>query len=248
MKDLSPLFLIITFLSTISNCFSQQITKLSDINKITLVTREGGLSNEKRILEIVSTSSGWKCYQTRNTGFDLKEKKMVDDSTRIFQRGVAAQTLQRLLDIIAKKDTGIHPDLFNVDRSELPKYIDSLKIDLTPAQRIAFVDSLRSENVVNAALEVALKPFPMDDRTYYGITFETKQNTKHTIYALSFADLYNIPWHIDNIKSFDPNIAIIFESIFGFDKFAEAEKKELYRRMVQKVYVKYFRAQSLPKK
>ncbi|MFI5160427.1 MAG: hypothetical protein ACHQHN_04080 [Sphingobacteriales bacterium] len=218
---------------------SQQAIKLVDISKIVLNTRGGGLSDEQNVIEVVPVDTGWKCYQTRLIGHDIKARR-INDTIRRFKRDISSQTLERLLDIISKKDTNIRKELFKINKSELITFIDSLKTELKPAQRAEFIDSLGSETVVNPTLNTVLHPRRMDDRTYFGITIITKQNTRFTIHAESFADLYDLPWHINNAKSYDPNITAIFESISGFDNYLEHERKYLYKRMVREVYYKYF--------
>jgi hypothetical protein len=49
-----------------------------------------------------------------------------------------------------------------------------------------------------------------------------------------------LPWYIDNIKSYDPNITIIYEFIAGHDKYAEYEQRRLYHNMDQEIYKNYF--------
>jgi hypothetical protein len=225
--------------------FGQQVIKLDDISKLILTTRGGGPIDEKKILEVVPINKGWECYQTRLRKHDSKGRR-IDDSARTFVRNVPPETLQRLLDIIAKRDTGIDRKLFKIDKSALVTFIDSIKIDsikpdLKPAQRAEFIDSLRSEAIINTTLNDVLHPPLMDDKTYFGITIITKQNTQITIYAESFASLYEFPWHIDNIESFDPNISAIFFSISGIDNYPEFERGQLYDRMVRAIYYKYFR-------
>jgi len=233
------LFISILFFSSLSALAQKQPVTLSDVTSFKLVWHEGGLMNEYRILEVVPADTDWACYQTHLRGHTSKAEE-INDSTRTFIKDIPSKILTQLLRIIARKDTGVNAGPFKISKTELITYTDSIKADLKLQQKAEFIDSLRSEAVINYGLNKALQPFMLDDRAYYGITITTRQNQSFTIKAYSFGYLFNLPWYIDNIKSYDPNISIIYEFISGHDKYAEYEQKRLYHDMDWEIYKNYF--------
>ena len=226
-------FFIITGLSlNIKNSFAQQVIKLNDVAKFELVIRKGGLSGGFRRVEVILKNDKWISYQTKRKGYQH------NDSSEVFIKNVPSAILDSLLSIIAKSDTGIHLNRFNISTDLLISKIDSLHVPLKPAQKNEFIAALHSKEMMENALEKTIKPswVMMDDRNYYGITITDKNNVKFTISALSFAGLYYLPWQSNNIKNYDPAISIIFEFILGNDSYAAQEKQRLHLDIDRNIY------------
>jgi len=238
-KYFSPFFYILLLVSIFctKNCLCQKVIKLDEVTKIELVTRAGGLSSDYRRIEVVPESGGWKCYQTSIKGSTLKG--IIDNSSKIFIKDVSSNILTQLLKIIAKQDTGINIDLFKINTTKLISTIDSIGWKLQVAPKERFIKVVQSKVVLQKTLREVLTSFMMDDRTYYGITINTKENVSFTIKAYSFGYLYYLPWEINNIKSYDPNISIIFEIISGNDNYPTYEKRRLYLDMARRILNEY---------
>lgn len=200
------LLLILVF--TTKDCLSQKAIKLNDVSKFEFVTRSGGLSSDYRKIDVIPENGSWKSYQTVIKKSTLQG--LTDNTSEVFIKDVPSKVLNQLLEIIAKQDTGINIDPFKINATELVNVTLGINGEVTQNEKDKFIKFVQSKDVLQKALEHVLTPFLMDDRTYYGITVTTKKNESFTIKAYSFADLYNLPWYINKIKSYDPNISLIF--------------------------------------
>ncbi len=231
------LLLLLILVFTSKDCLSQVVIKLDDVAKFELVTRSGGLSSNYRKIDIILESDGWKAYQTGIKRSTLQG--LIDNTSKVFIKDVPSKLLNQWLRIITKQDTGIHIDLFKINATELVNVVKGINGGVTQNEKDKFMKLVQSKGELQNALKQALTPFIMDDRTYYGITITTKKNKSFTIKAYSFADLYNLPWKINTVKSYDPNISLIFEFISGNDNYPIQEKRRLYLSMGKFLFKEY---------
>ena len=233
----SSFLLLLIIIFTSKYCLSQKLIKLNEVAKFELMTHGGGLTGDYRKIDVILENGGWKSYQTGIEKSTLKE--LIKNTSKIFIKDVPFSMLNQLLKIIDIQDSRINIDLFKINTTELVNITDSVNGGLQPSQKNRFVKAVQSKDVLQKALENVFVPFIMDDRTYYGITITTKKNVSFTIKAYSFADLYNLPWNINNIKSYDPNISIIFEFISGNDWYYSHEKEQMYLRLGKFILKEY---------
>ena len=222
------------------HCVAQKFIKLKDISKLVLEERAGGLGNNYKRFEVVKEGRSWKCYQTISISYTE-----IDTSTKRKIKNIPANVLTRLLAIVESSDSILHIKQFEINQKELVSNIDSLKVfdkrvKFSAKQKSEFADSLNSKFVIQPAFQKVMKPVYLDDRTYYGIKIITGLKDTSTVYAYSFADLYYLPWIINNRKIYNPKITLIYEFIKDNKTFPVREKHYLYTRIVQNIYWKYF--------
>ncbi len=225
------------------NCYAQKVPRLKDINRINIVEKGSFTSGIYRQYEVIRSGSQWKSYQTASY-----EKGNLDTTSRKFVRNIKRKMLKELITTLNERDTSINIDFFDINKKELALYVDSLddypsvskKIILSPNQKREFIDTLGSKSIIQQAFQKVMKPIYLDDRTYYGIKIITGLKDTSTVYAYSFADLYYLPWIINNRKIYNPNITLTYEYIKDNKTFPGREKQYLYKRIVQNIYWKYF--------
>ena len=210
---------------------AQKKLKLKDVESFTLVIQSGGVSNEYRKLE-VRYDKGWKCYQIVRTGYGLCGET---DSSKAYIKNVSATMLQQLLNIIAKPDTGILIAPFNITTRELAQTIDTIQPTLKPGNKKEIIDSLHNSAILYNALFKAMHPFIMDDATSYEIFITMKNGFQLKAEANSIAS-YNLPWVINNIECYNPNISLIYNYISGNKQYPEQERKWFLKSIDQNIY------------
>lgn len=230
------ILLSVLLFTTIKQTLAQPKVKLKDVAKFELITKGGGLSDTYRSIIVEPDTGGWRCYLTKFIGYDAKSKIKINSSKKVFIKMVPAGVLNQLLNIVSKPDTGINMKLFKIDRAKLTSSIDSLHINLKSTQKVEFVNAVKSKAIVKEALVRALHPMPMDDKTYYGITIITKSNDSIIVKAYSFASLYYLPWQINGVNSYNPNISLIFNFISANEQYAGQQNKWLHRNIDQNIY------------
>jgi hypothetical protein len=232
--------ILITVLILISKfSIGQEVVKLKDVNSIVLIMKGYILSNNYLRVEIVKENNVWKCYQTRLRKDGING--LVDDSVRTFIKQAPKAMLEQLLLTVAKKDTGININLFELNKEELLHTTDSLYVNLNSDQRILMINALQSDSVLKYALYKALHPMPMDDKTHYRITINSNNNNALTIGADSFASLYYLPWHIGGVENYNPHISLIFEYLSANNaRFVRQQRMFLNQHIVRNVYWSLF--------
>jgi len=230
--------IIIGLIGTNTDCYGQKIA-LNDVAKIEFIKKEGGwfMSGYRRVV-VVPEKNGWMSYQNRiYKGPDFKDiNRDTRDSSTVFIRNVPTRIINQLLTIISQQKTGINFNLFNIETNGLIKYIDSTKAHLKPRQKADFVKAIQSKAIVKEAFIKALNPFDMPDKTGYWINITTKANKAFTIDAHAIMEMYNLPWNINGIKSYDPNIALIFEYVGGNNDYKQYEQNRLYKQIDHDIF------------
>lgn len=229
---------IVFFSAKENNVFAQNELKINDIKKVELFTREGGLGNTYRKLEVVKEGQGWKCYQTeRRTNFDDLTNK-----GRILVKTIPVNLLNDLLKYLQAPDTEKNADLFDIDIEELKNRFEiDNNVALKPAQKEMIFKSFQNKNILNKAVEKVLTPFLMDHRSYYSITATTKSEKTILAEAHSFASSYYLPWEINKQKSYNPKIALAFGFISNDEVFPSSQKYWFYKRVNNEIYQQNFR-------
>jgi hypothetical protein len=222
-----------------------QNLELSDIKKIELTIQPGGMTNDFRSREIVFENDSWKCYQTRLIQFNLNN--IINDSSRRFVRVISTSILTSLLNMINKPDTAIGFNLFNISKDDVVKYMDSLAMKLPLSEQTKLAEIIRSnDTVVNKALYTLYFPrFKMgDDRTSTTIKITTLNNEVKIIYATSFGYLDFEPWRIINTNaiSYNPHIALAFETLSGNGWYSYGWKKRVLLALDRAIYYEVFGA------
>ncbi len=236
IRTILILFTALFFLLT--PCLGQNI-KLKDVVRFEFTTKDGGMSNGYRIIEVIPDSNNtWKSYQTHFVGNNLKGP--VNDVRKIFIKDVSGKILDELLKIIAKQDTGINMDLFKISKDELIAKIDTTALCLQPKQKKEFITALGSKTILQKELYKVLHPMPMDDKTALSIAIITKTNVNFKITAETFANLYDLPWHINKIDSYNPDISSIFAFVSGNNKFPVQQRLWLDLDLDKNIYWDYF--------
>jgi hypothetical protein len=80
----------------------------------------------------------------------------------------------------------------------------------------------------------------VDDRTHSEIKITTKNNEVITAYASSFGYLDFELWQIANMVCYNPNFAIIFETIPGEDSIVKTAGKRTILALDRAVYYALF--------
>jgi hypothetical protein len=210
-----------------------------DVVNFELITRQGGITDNHRILSVIRSGNEWKCYQTDYKNWGLSTQ--INDTVKTFIKTVQSKILEKLLAIVAKEDTVINVDRFKISNTKLKAYIDTVRPNLKPQQKSEFIKAIRSKTIVKDALNKALHPIMMDDRNYYAIIITTRSAVKDTIDAYSFVYLYDLPWYINHNKCYDPNISLIFNFISNENWYKQQEEHWMYRNIVENIYRKYFK-------
>lgn len=209
---------------------------LAEVSKLNLSERPGGVFSVLRRFEVINENGVWKSYQLK------------DSVTRIFIKVIPAEKLLDLLTIINAKDTSIRVEQFNMQYQEMVSAFDTMSYmsffsaaELRPYQKTFFKEALRDEKRIEQALRSVLLPTLMDDRSEYTIAITTKAGEAKVITAYSFVNIYNLPWEIDGVKVYDPNISRLFALLTDDDRFESRYKGFLYRRLLLQIYWSEFR-------
>ena len=238
MGKLSFTILICLLLLATQNVIARQDISLKKIAKLNLSIVDGGLSYKSNIKKyvIVNEKGIWKSYQLK------------DSLTSVFVKDVAQKQLADLFKIINSKDTSIKSEQFNIRHQEMAVAFDSLiKTDflnhdsITPQQKETFITALGDKKRIDLMLRKLLIPERMDDKTEYKISITMKSGKTKTISALSFAQIYNLPWNVDGKRLYNPNISRIFALLTGDKGFDKKYKGYMYYRLMLHIYGDEFR-------
>lgn len=225
-------------LCIVTPCAAQYKIKLSDVTKFEFIMLGGGLSDVSYHVEVIRESKAWKSYQTKRTGVDIKNAKQINDTSRTFITEVPTNILAKLLVRFAKPDTSINLNSFNINKSEIVSYLDSLPGHyFTPAQKAELAKAAHSDKLLYQIVYKKFHPaFEMDDKNYYDIKITTNNQQIFNTEAYSFGSPYLLPWMIGAVKSYDPGITVIFDQIIGHPAFAEIEHKRLQQDIALSLY------------
>lgn len=221
------------------NVIARQDISLKQVDKLNLSERPGGLSSSDMVkkFEVVNEKGVWKSYQFK------------DSLTKTFIKIIPKEELVHLLKIINTKDTIIKMDQFNMQHQEMVVAFDSLIKEspykdegLTSVQKVMFFEAFLDKKQIEAALKDILVPSNMDDKTEYKITITTKSGKAKVIAAYSFANIYNLPWNIDDKQVYNPNISRVFASLTGDEGFDKQYKAFLYDRLMRRIFWSKFRS------
>jgi len=212
---------------------ARQNVSLKQVVRLDLSESGGGLSysDGKKKFQLVREKGAWKSYQIK------------DSLTRMFIKNVSQKLIVDLLKIINTKDTSIKIELFNIQQQEMTVAFDNLirtdflkDAGITPRQKIVFLEALEDKNRMELMLRRQLIPLFIDDKTSYKITITTKSGKAMVISALSFANIYNLPWNIDEKQLYNPDISRIYASLIGNDLFEKQNKDALYHRLMLHIF------------
>jgi hypothetical protein len=233
----SPFVLLFSILFIWSpNASARQSIHLEDVLKITLSITPGGMSDGKdnKKYEVSYENGKWKSLQ------------ILDSSTKVIVSEINPQLISRLLRHISTMDTSIHLAQFELKDSEMASSLDSLNkdeflkhVEITKDQKAVMLNALSDKNLQLTLLRKSLKPIMLDDRTAYQISITTTKGIVRSIVAMSFANIYNLPWNIEGKEIFNPDISRIFAMLTGDNKFDQDYKGYLYQRMILDVFYKF---------
>jgi hypothetical protein len=226
-------FLII--LSGICSVAIAQDLKLQDITKITLNTGiPDNINYSHRTMEVVQENGQWNAYQTvLYKNYDPKTKKSFGDSTRRFVKLIPEDTLTLFLAMVAKPDTVIKVDNFNINADELVKYIDTVHPQISVRQKQEFIDSIHSKTAVNDILlkYIALRIGFTNDNPH-GFTILTKGNKEYFGDSIDKYGIYLLPWAIKEKRSNDPRITMIFNFIMDDEKETQRLRNRMHKQAI----------------
>jgi len=231
-------FFIFTCLFSLTalNVTARQHISLKQVVKLNLLEGGGDMSNSVKEFEVVNEKGVWKSYQFK------------DSLTKTFIKDISQEELVHLLKIINIKDAIIKMDQFNIEHQEMVVAFDSLiktspykEEGLTSAQKTAFTEAFLDKKQVEAALKKILVPSNMDHKTVYKIIITTKSGKAKIIAAYSFANIYNLPWNIDDQQVYNPNISRIFATLTGDEGFDKQYKTFLYEGLMRRIFWSKFR-------
>lgn len=217
---------------------ARQGISLKEVMQIDISTSPGGISypSDTKRFKVVNEKGIWKCYRLK------------DSLTKTFVKDISQKQIIRLLGIISAKDTSIKIKQFNIKQQEMAIAFDSLlKTDflkyagIKPYQKAAFIAALADKRRIESMLRKQLVPQNMDDKTQYIIEVTTKSGRTKRIEALSFANIYNLPWIIDGTEVYDPEISRIHASLSGEENFDSKYKGYMYDRLMLNIFRTEFR-------
>lgn len=238
MKRSPFVFLFFILIIWSMNSSARQNINLKDVFKIALSITPGGMSDGKSD----------KKYEVSYEDGKWKSQQILDSSRRVVVSKIVPQTIERLLKYFSTTDTSIHSEQFELKDSEMAMALDSLNneeylkyIEITASQKAVMLHALSDKNLQDTLLRKSLIPIMLDDRTEYKISIITTKGIVRSIVAMSFANIYNLPWNINGRDIFDPGISRIFAILIGDNKFDEEYKRHLYRDMILDVFWNRFR-------
>jgi hypothetical protein len=216
-----------------------QVISLDSVAKIEIIGRGYILSRQFLKHEVVLVNGTWKCYQTELHD-DWGRKK--DNLNKVFIKDVSVNEISKLINTVMRVDTGLHTNMFNINSNELVHDIDSLYQKLKPKQlqelkKAAYDKALISKGIYNALHNQRL----MDDLSHLYIVITAKSGCKIIAHARDYY-LYSFPWDIDGVKSYDPNIVLLFYKLIGDTSFAAKENHRMHKALAQNLYVDFFEA------
>jgi hypothetical protein len=217
---------------------ARQNISLKEVTQIDLTTSPGGISypSDTKKFTVVNEKGLWKSYRLK------------DSLTKTFVKDISQKQIIQLLSIINAKDTGIKIKQFNIKQQEMAIAFDSLlKTDflkdagIKSYQKAAFIVALGDKKRMESMLRKQLVPQNMDDKTRYIIATSTKSGRTERIEALSFANIYNLPWIIDGKEVYNPEISRIYASLSGEENFDKEYKGYMYGRLMLNIFWTEFR-------
>lgn len=235
MNRFIVIFIIIIGFSTTKG-IAQKALKLNDITKFELIMSGHGVDSNFKKLEGIPENNGWNSYQTRGKYYN--KNKLIDDSSRTFVKHIPDTILNRLLEDITTRDTGIN---INLNTDKLISMIDGLGHEFKPVQKDEFIKLLQSTDVAKKALDEELYHSAIrHDSTLFSIKIFTKNNGELILQAFNRNNLYNLPWHSNNITIYNPDISIIYYYILGNNESPISEKYRLYYYIDGRIFGQYF--------
>ena len=237
----SPFVLLLSIVLTCAlNTSARQNIHLKHVNKIMLSIIPGGISDGKsdKKYEVLYDNGKWKSLQ------------ILDSSKDVVVSEIDPKTISRLLKHFSTTDTSIHLKQFKLKDSEMALALDSLNkekylkyVGITASQKAMILHALSDKKLQDSLVRKSLKPIMLDDRTEYKISITTTNGIVRSIVAMSFANIYDLPWNIEGKQIFNPGITRIFAMLTGDNKLDQQYKGYLYQRMILDVFRRKFRAQ-----
>lgn len=237
----SPLVLLLSIIMTWAlNTSARQNIHLKHVSKVTLSIIRGGMSDGKsdKKYEVTYDNGKWKSLQ------------ILDSAKKVVVSEIDPQIISRLLKHFTTIDTSIYLEQFKLKDSEMALALDNLNrekylkyVGITASQKAVILNALSDKKLQDSLLRRSLKPIMIDDRTEYKISITTTDGIVRSIVAMSFANIYNLPWNIEGKEVFNPDISRIFAILTGDNKLDQEYKGYLYQRMILDVFWSKFRAQ-----
>ena len=238
MKRSPFVFLFFILIIWSINSSARQNINLKDVFKIALSITPGGMSDGKSN----------KKYEVSYEDGKWKSQQILDSSKKVVVSDIDPQIIIRLLKYLSTKDTSIHLEQFALEDLEMALALDSLNegeylkyVELTASQKAVMLHALSDKRLQNSLIRKSLIPEMLDDRTEYKITVTTTNGIIRSIQALSFANIYNLPWNVNGRDIFDPGISRIFATLIGNKKFDKQYKRSLYEWVILHVFYNKFR-------
>jgi hypothetical protein len=216
---------------------------LKDVVKIECVVNRGAMRRSIGNVEVVFENNAWNSYQTYYYPVFGKDRRPFPDSTRKFLKVIPNDKLIQLLTYISQPDSVIKYDTFGINSKDMIKLSDdSIVTEVTPKQRVELNKALRSRSLIEKIIKKSAVPTNLFYNYQYYFTVTTKTNKTYRINGLAFQNVYHMPWVVNNVKVYNPEIAEVFEWIMGDELFAVTEKTRMYNHIILDVFFEKFGA------
>ena len=141
-----------------------------------------------------------------------------------------------LINNLLKPSPVIKISLFNLNRDTLIKYYHASQFAGKQITQQKFIRRIDDSTIMQRSLTSLYYPrFQMAHESTFKIIVRFNKGSTLIAVSLSGTSPYNLPWKLNGIKTYDPNISRAFYYFFGKPEWELNRRIWLYRNLVDQI-------------